>query len=73
MGFEHRLAVSSHPRKAWNGGLRLLNLFQFLPSFYIGCAEGISLDPPVTNNLPVASLDTVAGAWEEIAGLWLAP
>ena len=71
VGFEHRLAVSSHARKAWNGGLRLLNLLQFLPSFYIGCAEGISLDPPAMNNLAVAPLDTLAGAWDEVAGLVL--
>jgi DEAD/DEAH box helicase domain-containing protein len=41
LGFEHRLAKSSEAKKAWNGALRLLNLLQFLPYFYVGCPESV--------------------------------
>ena len=37
VGFEHRLAKSSEAKRAWSGALRLMNLLQFLPYFYVGC------------------------------------
>ncbi|KQP00289.1 DEAD/DEAH box helicase [Methylobacterium sp. Leaf91] len=66
VGFEHRVSVSSHGQKAWNGGLRLLNLLQFLPSIYVGCAEGIALDPLTQPHLPE---DAATTAWGEVEGL----
>lgn len=66
LGFEHRLAKSSEAKKAWNGALRLMNLLQFLPYFYVGCAESVE---------PSASLRTSASlvphAWSEIVDMVL--
>ena len=60
-GVEHRLAKSSEGKKAWNGALRLLNIMQFLPYFYLGCAESVE---------PAALLRTSApledDPWDEV-------
>jgi DEAD/DEAH box helicase domain-containing protein len=44
LGFEHRAAKSEGAKKSWNGALRLLNLLQFLPFFYVGCPDSIAPD-----------------------------
>ncbi|WP_038378470.1 DEAD/DEAH box helicase [Bradyrhizobium elkanii] len=61
LGFEHRLAESSEAKKCWNGALRLTNLIQFCPYFYVGCAE--SVEPPPAFRIEGASGDE---AWLEI-------
>jgi DEAD/DEAH box helicase domain-containing protein len=64
VGFEHRLAVSPEAKKAWNGGLRLLNLVQFLPYFFVGCVDGIGLEPLLRPVEPSPTDD-----WNEIEPL----
>jgi DEAD/DEAH box helicase domain-containing protein len=65
VGFEHRLAESSEAKKAWNGALRLLNVVQFLPYFYVGCSEGIDL--PASLRLSEAPVD----GWDEVENMVL--
>jgi len=60
-GFEHRLTESREAKKCWNGALRLMNLIQFCPYFYVGCAE--SVEPPPAFRIEGASGDE---AWLEI-------
>jgi hypothetical protein len=61
IGFEHQLAVSSEAKRAWNGALRILNLLQFAPWFYVGCQGGIPIPPAIRTPVP----DAVDG-WAEI-------
>ena len=42
VGVEHRLSKSSEAKWAWSGTLRLMNLLQFLPYFYVGCSQSIA-------------------------------
>lgn len=69
-GFERRTTLSPHGQAAWNGGLRLLNLLQFLPSFYVGCAEGLDL-PGMEPPTPVSGMDVTDAAWTEVGDLVL--
>ena len=66
VGFEHRLAKSAEAKKAWSGALRLLNLLQFLPYFYVGCADSV---------VPEAALRPreapVADPWSDITDVVL--
>jgi DEAD/DEAH box helicase domain-containing protein len=66
LGFEHRLAKSSEAKKAWNGALRLMNLLQFLPYFYVGCAESVEPAPAIRT---LGSLEP--DAWADIADIVL--
>ena len=66
VGFEHRLAESPEAKKAWNGALRLLNVMQFLPYFYVGCAEGIDLPASLRLSKP-----PLVDGWDDVENMVL--
>ena len=66
VGFEHRLAKSAEAKKAWSGAFRLMNLLQFLPYFYVGCAQSVA---PEAALRPTEAL--VADLWSDVTDVVL--
>jgi DEAD/DEAH box helicase domain-containing protein len=66
VGFEHRLAKSSEAKRAWSGALRLMNLLQFLPYFYVGCSQSVAPEAALRPmEAPVVDL------WSDVADVVL--
>ena len=66
VGFEHRLAKSSEAKRAWSGALRLMNLLQFLPYFYVGCARSVAPEAALRpTEAPVVDI------WSDVADVVL--
>ena len=66
LGFEHRLAKSSEAKRAWSGALRLMNLLQFLPYFYVGCSQSVA---PKAALRPTEA--PVVDVWSDVADVVL--
>lgn len=67
VGFEHRTQASADAQKAWNGGLRLLNLLQYGGPLYVGCVGGVDLDPAAPP--PKEAGDPNTALWDEVERL----
>ena len=72
VGIEHRASASPGALKAWNGGLRLLNLLQYGARVYVGCPEGMTLEPAPPPKDQGGSATGDAAAWDDVEK-WVSP